>query len=104
MKDCFRRTKTASGPNAVSVERRGRAVPRTERFLRIDLHQYNIGTDLADAVPGDHILLIGTEETEQTKGAGNDDGADTAFFFIEDQVAHSAETPAVATIDHIFFF
>lgn len=104
MKSCFSRTKAVSGRSAVSVERRGHTVPRTERFLRIDLHQYDIGTDLADAVPGDHIFLIGTEETEQTKGAGNDDGADTALFLIEDQVAYSAETPAVAAVDHIFFF
>ena len=74
-----------------------------QNFFLADFHQNDIRSDLADAFPGNDVFLIRTEKSEQTEWTGNDDGPDTAVFFVEHQIIDPAKPAAVAAVDDVFF-
>jgi hypothetical protein len=87
-----------------STDSGGASLTWQKDFFFIDFHKDYIRSDLTDSVPWDDIFLIRPEQIAKLKRAGNDNGTDTPFAFIEDQVADTPQFFAVASVDHIFFF
>lgn len=78
--------------------------PGAQGFFRADLNQYDVRSNLTDFIPWDDIFLFGSKQAYKAAWTRDDDGADTAGLFIKNQVTYLSKTPAVAPVDHIFFF
>jgi hypothetical protein len=87
-----------------SADSRGKSLTRQENFFFTDFHQNHIRPDLTDLIPGNYIFQFRSEQIAKTKRTGNNNGTDTSFAFIKNQITDTAKPFAVASIDHIFFF
>ena len=73
------------------------------RFL-VNFYQDDIGSDLADTLPGDHIFRISSQEPAQLPRSRNNESQHGSGAAVDLQVADAAERAAGADIDHFFPF
>lgn len=69
-----------------------------------DLNQNDILSDLSDTLPGDDVLALPAQKTENLSGTGEDQGFDTAGFTVEGEVHRATQISAGAAVDHFFLF
>ena len=71
-------------------------------MLRFDVHQNDVRTDAADAVPGDEVVVPMTEQSQKFTGTRHDDGADTAPGNLNFYVGNVPQPAAVVDADDFF--
>ena len=76
--------------------------PGNPTFVRIYVYQHDVRAYAADAVPGDHIVVLSTEKAEIFAGSRHDDGYHLAFRQLDPGIADEPQSPAVADADDLF--
>ena len=76
--------------------------PWNPAIVRFGIHQNDIRTDSADAVPGDHIVILPAPKTEKPAGAGDNDGNDIPFGKLDPGISDIAQPPPVADTYDLF--
>ena len=77
-------------------------MPGDPAILRLDIHQNNVRPHLADASPGNDIVIFSAPKPQKPTGAGDDDGNNLAVAQIHSGIADISQPPAVADADHFF--
>lgn len=73
-----------------------------QAFFFTYLYEDNIWSDILNAFQRNNIFLIKPKETAYFTRPGNNDGFNTSFTHINDQVCHTAQIFTIAYVDHIF--
>ena len=68
-------------------------------FVGLDVHQDDVGTNAADAVPGDAEVLFSAKEAQNAAGPRDDDGADTSVGDLHLHVGNESQPTAVIDAD-----
>jgi hypothetical protein len=66
------------------------------------LHQNNVRTDAADAVPGDYKLIVSACHSEKPAGTGDDQCRYAAVRHIDFHIRYKPQPPTVTDADHLF--
>ena len=72
----------------------------TAAIFRFDIHQNDVRTDAADAVPGDNIVLPAAQKAEIPAGSRHDQGAKPPLRQFQPGISHKAQSPPVGNTDH----
>ena len=73
--------------------------PGKQTFIGLGVHQNDVRTDPADAVPGDAKVLLFAHQTEKTAGAGDDNGADLPIGHLHHYIGNKPQPSAVVDTD-----
>ena len=73
--------------------------PGHPAIIRLDVHQNDVRTDPADAVPGDAKVLLFAHQTEKTAGAGDDNSADLPIGHLHHHIGNKPQPSAVVDTD-----
>lgn len=68
----------------------------------LDIYQNNIRTDSADAVPGDHIVILSANHAKQLTRPGNNNGGYTPVRDLHLQIANKPQTMTVVDTNDFF--
>ena len=79
-----------------------RAISGNTAIARFDVYQNNIRPDSADAVPGDHIVVLPTHHAKDLTGTGNDDGGHTPVRNFHLQITNKPQPLSVVDADDLF--
>ena len=69
-------------------------------MIGIDIHKYDVRTDLPNAVPGDAVVMAAGAQTQHAAGPRYDQGADFSLRDLHLHVLNEAQPPARADADH----
>ena len=72
-----------------------------ETFFFLDLHQDDIVADLADAVPGDHILAFPAEKAAEPARTGDNQRRDPSGNTVKFHIDGTAQAAAGAGVDDL---
>ena len=65
------------------------------------VHQYDIRTDLADAIPWNHEIIVSAEHTEKPAGTGHDDGHHISLRRADLHIGNEPQPAAVGNADDL---
>ena len=77
-------------------------MPGDPALIRFCIHQNDIRTDPADAIPGNHKVVPMSAKTKKPAGTGHDDRGDPSLRQLQAGIANKPQPPAVADADHLF--
>ena len=73
----------------------------TARFL-VNFYQDNVGSDLADTFPGDHVFAVTSKKAAESGRPRHDQRQDPAAFAVKFQIRRTPQAPAGAGVDDFF--
>ena len=74
--------------------------PGNAAIVALDIHQYNVRPNVPDAVPGNHIVLPGTQKSHMSGIARNQNGADIPLRNFDLYIPDESQPSAVPDADH----
>lgn len=75
-----------------------------ETFFFLNFYQNDVISDLADAFPGDNILIFPTEKAAESARSGNNQSSETSGFAVKFYIRRASEAAAGTGIDDFFLF
>ena len=74
--------------------------PGNTALVRFYVHQNDVRTDPADAIPGDNKVVPATPKTEMPAGSRDDNGGDPALRQLDLGIGNKAQPPPVTYTDN----
>ena len=81
---------------------KGNFRPGDPAIAGFDVHQYDIGADAADAVPGNHVIIPSPHQAQYPTGTRYHDGSDAALRHFQPHIADISQPLTVIDADHFF--
>ena len=72
-----------------------------QKTAHVALDKDQIISDLTDALPGDHIVLVSAEDAAEAAGSGDDERQNTPAFQVDRYIRNITQTAAVTDIDDL---
>ena len=74
-------------------------MPGKTALIVLNIHKNDVRTDLADLIPGDHIIVCPAEGTKNSARSGHYDGQHLAAGSIDLHICHKSQPPSVTDAD-----